>query len=68
MAARPDAPATPIASPCVSLCRIDPSTTTCSGCGRTLDEIAHWSTGSDEWRAAIMAALPARRAMLPGRA
>lgn len=31
-----------VASPCVKICRIDPKTMLCSGCGRTLDEIQRW--------------------------
>lgn len=50
-----------IASPCVKLCVIDPGTGLCRGCRRTLDEIARWSALTDEDRAAVMAALPARR-------
>ncbi|WP_374136479.1 DUF1289 domain-containing protein [Sphingomonas sp.] len=49
-----------IASPCVKLCRID-ADHRCAGCYRTIDEIARWSAESAEWRAAIMAELPARR-------
>ncbi|HET8830586.1 MAG TPA: DUF1289 domain-containing protein, partial [Casimicrobiaceae bacterium] len=34
----------PIASPCISVCRIDDATALCVGCLRTLDEIAAWGT------------------------
>jgi predicted Fe-S protein YdhL (DUF1289 family) len=51
----------PIASPCIDICDIDPDTGLCVGCARTLDEIARWSSGSAEWRAAVIAALAARR-------
>ena len=37
------------------------ATALCRGCYRTLDEIARWGTMSDAERAAVMAALPARR-------
>jgi predicted Fe-S protein YdhL (DUF1289 family) len=37
-----------------------PASGLCTGCGRTLDEIARWGGMSDSERAAIMAALPAR--------
>jgi predicted Fe-S protein YdhL (DUF1289 family) len=33
----------------------------CIGCGRSLDEIAHWAEMSPEERRAIMAALAERR-------
>lgn len=32
-----------VPSPCVSICRMNPSTELCEGCFRTLDEIALWS-------------------------
>jgi predicted Fe-S protein YdhL (DUF1289 family) len=51
-----------IQSPCTKLCTIDPRTQLCLGCGRTLGEVASWSTFSDAWRASVMAELPARMA------
>jgi predicted Fe-S protein YdhL (DUF1289 family) len=50
-----------IPSPCIDVCRIDESSGQCAGCHRTLDEICMWTRYSDDERAAIMAALPARR-------
>jgi predicted Fe-S protein YdhL (DUF1289 family) len=47
-------------TPCVKICVLDPVRQLCSGCGRTLDEIAGWSALSDEARAHIMAQLAAR--------
>ncbi|HWW49988.1 MAG TPA: DUF1289 domain-containing protein [Xanthobacteraceae bacterium] len=47
-------------SPCRDICDIDALSQLCSGCGRTLAEIASWSSLSDDERAAIMAQLPAR--------
>ena len=47
-------------SPCVKICVYDPARLLCSGCGRTLDEIADWAQMSDEARRHIMAQLPAR--------
>jgi hypothetical protein len=35
----------------------------CIGCGRTLDEIAGWADMSTEERRAVMAVLPARKAL-----
>jgi len=37
----------------------------CSGCGRTLDEIALWSVLDDDDKRAVWALLPARLAQLP---
>lgn len=30
------------ASPCIAVCRLDPKTGLCIGCGRSMDEIAQW--------------------------
>jgi predicted Fe-S protein YdhL (DUF1289 family) len=30
------------ASPCIAVCRLDPATGLCVGCGRSIDEIARW--------------------------
>jgi predicted Fe-S protein YdhL (DUF1289 family) len=52
-----------IQSPCVKIWVMNPQAGICSGCGRTLDEIARWGSMSDAERARIMAELPSR----PGR-
>ena len=49
-------------SPCIKVCVIDAATRLCSGCGRTLDEIARWGSMSDADRARIMSLLPERLA------
>ena len=49
-----------IDSPCVQICVIHPGARICAGCGRTPDEIARWSSFTDDERAAIKAELPAR--------
>ena len=54
-----------IASPCNKVCLMNEATGLCRGCYSTLDEIARWGTMSDEERAAVVAALPARRADAP---
>ena len=54
-------PVVRIDSPCINICDIDAASGRCAGCRRTLDEIAGWSSGTPEWRAAVMAALPTRR-------
>ena len=48
-------------TPCIKLCVIDLRDQLCSGCGRTLAEIAGWSSFTDAERASILEALPARR-------
>lgn len=47
-------------TPCVNICRLDPQTGLCAGCGRTLDEIARWGEISEDERLALMAAARAR--------
>jgi len=49
-----------IESPCIKICTYEPGSGVCSGCGRTLDEIARWSQMSGEERRRIIAQLPAR--------
>jgi uncharacterized protein len=51
-----------IESPCIKVCTYEAGSGLCSGCGRTLDEIARWSQMRDEERRRIMAELPARLA------
>jgi predicted Fe-S protein YdhL (DUF1289 family) len=53
--------ATAVASPCVSICRMDAASGLCEGCSRTIDEIAHWGLYDDDEKRAVLAALPARR-------
>lgn len=52
-----------IVSPCIKVCALEPSGR-CTGCGRSLDEIAKWLTFSDAERRAIMDRLPARLATM----
>jgi uncharacterized protein len=51
----------PVPSPCISVCRMDEATGWCSGCLRTLDEIAWWSQLDDEDKRAVWAQLQQRR-------
>ena len=59
-----------ISSPCTKVCVIDGATGLCSGCGRTLGEIATWGSISEAERLAIMATLPERmrknKLVIPG--
>jgi uncharacterized protein len=50
-----------VASPCTEVCRIDPRTGWCEGCHRSIDEIAGWSTLSDDQKRAIWDVLASRR-------
>jgi hypothetical protein len=49
-------------SPCINLCKMDPTSGLCAGCFRSLDEIAAWSGLDDRRRKAILTAVAARRA------
>jgi predicted Fe-S protein YdhL (DUF1289 family) len=50
----------PVPSPCVNICKIDPDTSVCFGCRRTLDEIAAWSRLDDDAKRVVWASLPLR--------
>ncbi|VVD68289.1 DUF1289 domain-containing protein [Pandoraea cepalis] len=54
-------PESPVPSPCTNICRMNPATGWCSGCWRTLDEIAAWSTMAEGDKRHIWSLLPARR-------
>jgi uncharacterized protein len=47
-------------TPCIAVCMIDPRTSLCFGCGRTLPEIARWPRMESAERLALMEQLPAR--------
>jgi predicted Fe-S protein YdhL (DUF1289 family) len=51
----------PVASPCISVCRMHEPTGWCEGCLRTIDEIAVWSLLDDEERRQVNAVLRQRR-------
>jgi uncharacterized protein len=51
-----------IETPCIAVCMIDPRTSLCFGCGRTLPEIARWHRMESEERQTLMTQLPARMA------
>jgi len=53
-----------VPSPCISVCRLDPSTGWCTGCARTIAEIAAWGGLDDAGKHAVWALLPARRERL----
>ena len=41
-----------IISPCISICKTDPTTGYCYGCGRTIEERKIWKdlNTSDQWK------------------
>jgi uncharacterized protein len=56
-----------IESPCVKVCAIDATTGWCLGCGRSMAEIASWSTLAPERRRAVMGELDGRKAAIMDR-
>lgn len=51
---------TPVQSPCTLVCTIDAASGLCLGCARSLNEIALWSSMSNDERRAVIKALPDR--------
>jgi len=49
-------------SPCINVCTVDPGTSRCLGCGRTLAQIAAWTSLSPLERRRIMSELAQFRA------
>lgn len=49
-----------IDSPCINVCRLD-AQRVCTGCGRTIDEIAGWRGMSDAERRVVVARAAERR-------
>ena len=54
------------ASPCISVCQMDPMTGYCIGCTRTIDEIRDWIISNPDERHAILAKIAERRAKAAG--
>jgi len=54
-----------IASPCRSLCQMDPVSKLCRGCLRTIDEIAAWSQLNDAARSKILTDIAERQLEYP---
>jgi len=53
-----------VESPCIKICVVHPAARICTGCLRTIDEIAQWSQMSNEDRAELLTQLPEREAQL----
>lgn len=52
---------TPIKTPCVKVCFVDPKEGLCVGCFRTMEELGRWTHYSDTERDEVLSALPQRR-------
>ncbi len=55
-----------IETPCIRVCALRPGASICVGCGRSLHEIACWTTLTGQQRTQIMAQLPRRLETLTG--
>ena len=59
--------ATPVPSPCVSLCKMDAERRYCMGCLRTIDEIRCWREADDATKRAVWGLIRQREsAVRPG--
>lgn len=47
-------------TPCIRVCRLDPTTHVCIGCNRTKKEIMEWSSYTDDQRKKLMEAISER--------
>lgn len=56
----------PPLSPCIKVCRMDGPTGLCTGCQRTLAEIAGWWGMRDDDKRRVLAELPQRGAFAGG--
>jgi len=53
-----------IQSPCVKICVVHPEARICTGCYRSIEEIAGWGGMTNEERASVLNDLPARSGQL----
>ncbi len=51
---------TPLSSPCISVCTLDPTRAYCIGCLRTIKEIGAWRTMTEAEKRAVVAACEER--------
>ena len=52
----------PVPSPCINVCQMDPATGLCRGCLRTIDEIVAWGRASEDEKRAVWAEIRRREA------
>jgi uncharacterized protein len=50
-----------IASPCISVCVMDAASGYCTGCLRTIDEIAAWGQADDAYKTAVLRHIEMRK-------
>lgn len=51
---------TPVGSPCIDVCRLNPVSGYCEGCLRSRDEIKAWKSMDDRDRLALLASIGMR--------
>jgi uncharacterized protein len=56
----PEAVPALVPSPCINVCRMNPTTGWCEGCKRNLDEIARWSVMPEAEKRWVWSQLPMR--------
>ncbi|MEM6478109.1 MAG: DUF1289 domain-containing protein [Pseudomonadota bacterium] len=49
-----------VTSPCTGICKLEPETGWCLGCGRSGSEIADWRNHPEPWRSAVWEEIPRR--------
>jgi predicted Fe-S protein YdhL (DUF1289 family) len=54
-------PGSAVPSPCISVCKMDDASGLCTGCFRTIDEIAAWGMLDDDTRREVWQAIGERR-------
>ena len=55
---------TPVPSPCINLCEMEPKTGLCRGCLRTIDEIVAWGSAGDDAKRAVWLEIRRREAQI----
>lgn len=53
-----------VPSPCINVCSMNPHSGLCEGCLRTIDEIAEWSTASQDRKRAVWIEIKRRQVEL----
>jgi predicted Fe-S protein YdhL (DUF1289 family) len=53
-----------VPSPCINVCSMNPHSGLCEGCLRTIDEIAEWSTASQDRKRAVWLEIKRRQVEL----
>lgn len=52
----------PVPSPCINVCQMEPVTGLCRGCLRTIEEIVAWGSAGEDYKRAVWAEIRRREA------